>query len=310
MKTLDVKIFGLLALFACKISPQESAATLVPLDDSEYAKKPKTISIEISNYCPSNPTRSYQDLFVSNLTTSVMNADLALDTDSDGVPDAQEQKSNARLAIEPQLADSNGDGYSDLTILLAGIGRFEQGLLRCNDHSSNDGLAILYKNPAAAVGALPALLGLANCEKEFLHLEPANPDTDHDGVPDYLELRAGLNPLDASDALADTDNDGLSNLAEVKRHTPVTVANAEHNLGVFEYQYNIEVDNNVTPACTRFGIKNIPIINEGKGNVIGLYLLETDNNTGSIVHTAFIATPDQAADKVFKLDFVGSFTQP
>jgi hypothetical protein len=39
-------------------------------------------------------------------------------------------------------------------------------------------------------------------------------DDDEDGIPDANEIAAGLNPLDDSDATADTDGDGTNNLAE------------------------------------------------------------------------------------------------
>jgi len=40
------------------------------------------------------------------------------------------------------------------------------------------------------------------------------PDSDADGLPDLWELNHSLNPLNATDAQADSDNDGLSNLEE------------------------------------------------------------------------------------------------
>jgi len=42
----------------------------------------------------------------------------------------------------------------------------------------------------------------------------ADTDDDNDGMPDEYELANGLNPLDASDAALDTDNDQLTNLQE------------------------------------------------------------------------------------------------
>lgn len=50
--------------------------------------------------------------------------------------------------------------------------------------------------------------------------QPADPsgdrDSDGDLIPDKIEQKFGFNPLDPSDALADSDMDGFSNLEEVK----------------------------------------------------------------------------------------------
>ncbi|UDQ98895.1 hypothetical protein AAEX28_02115 [Lentisphaerota bacterium WC36G] len=47
-------------------------------------------------------------------------------------------------------------------------------------------------------------------------LDPNNADSDSDGIPDGWEVNNSLNPLNASDALADFDNDKLTNLDEYK----------------------------------------------------------------------------------------------
>ena len=44
-------------------------------------------------------------------------------------------------------------------------------------------------------------------------------DSDGDGMPDWYEIRFGLNPNDGTDAALDKDSDGLSNLAEFQKGT-------------------------------------------------------------------------------------------
>jgi hypothetical protein len=53
---------------------------------------------------------------------------------------------------------------------------------------------------------------------------PANapPDADRDGMPDAWEKQHGLNPADRSDAAADRDRDGYSNLEEFLNRTDRT----------------------------------------------------------------------------------------
>ncbi|MEM8547273.1 MAG: hypothetical protein AAGF46_03830, partial [Pseudomonadota bacterium] len=54
----------------------------------------------------------------------------------------------------------------------------------------------------------------------------ADPDDDNDQMPDSFEEQFGFNPLDPSDAQADADNDGISNVEEFRRGSDPLVANA------------------------------------------------------------------------------------
>lgn len=54
----------------------------------------------------------------------------------------------------------------------------------------------------------------------------ADLDDDGDGLPDEVELLFGLDPLDASDAGQDLDNDGESNLMEYEAGTDLTDPNS------------------------------------------------------------------------------------
>jgi hypothetical protein len=50
------------------------------------------------------------------------------------------------------------------------------------------------------------------------------PDTDGDGLPDEWETANALDPADPSDALLDSDGDGINNLAEYRSGTIATSA--------------------------------------------------------------------------------------
>ena len=70
---------------------------------------------------------------------------------------------------------------------------------------------------------------MSDCDIKILKLDQyaVNPklagiDSDNDGIPDYIEIIKGLNPLSA-DSNLDTDNDGLTNLEEISiGHDPFT----------------------------------------------------------------------------------------
>ena len=55
--------------------------------------------------------------------------------------------------------------------------------------------------------------------------DACDPDDDNDGMPDVWEIANGLNPFDPSDATADPDGDGATNLQEYLRGTDPHVAN-------------------------------------------------------------------------------------
>ncbi|HCF95444.1 MAG TPA: hypothetical protein DEW46_10310, partial [Verrucomicrobia bacterium] len=55
-------------------------------------------------------------------------------------------------------------------------------------------------------------------------------DSDDDGLPDPYEEANGLNPYDASDAGADSDSDGLSNLEEFELGTDPQTADTDDDL--------------------------------------------------------------------------------
>ena len=58
-----------------------------------------------------------------------------------------------------------------------------------------------------------ALVNIADADRDGLG-DDLDPDSDNDGMPDYYERERGLDAVDASDQLVDSDGDGFANLAE------------------------------------------------------------------------------------------------
>jgi hypothetical protein len=110
---------------------------------------------------------------------------LDLDSDNDGIPDI----------IEAGGTDINGDGFADSNVDIDG-----DGLVDAYDNNSTDG-----PNGTSACSVLPSCLQILSTSSL---LDTNNdgiidrfPDTDGDGIPNYLDL--------------DSDNDGIADVVEV-----------------------------------------------------------------------------------------------
>jgi hypothetical protein len=107
------------------------------------------------------------------------------DVDGDDLSTFDEYRQNTN----PTLADTDGDGLSD------GREVNLQGTDPLRVDSDSDGLS----------------------DADELNMYGTNPlstDSDKDGLPDGWEVANSLNPVSGSDALADADGDGLTNLEE------------------------------------------------------------------------------------------------
>ncbi|MBN1888600.1 MAG: Ig-like domain-containing protein [Thermoflexales bacterium] len=119
------------------------------------------------------------------------------DTDGDGLSDAQEEEIGTRsgkdcggdAACLAAAADTDGDGLGD------GIEFFELGTLPTEADSDNDGL-----HDGAEVA------GFADASGKRWYLDPANADSNGDGVPDSLECFASEGG--ELEDCPDTDGDG------------------------------------------------------------------------------------------------------
>ncbi len=267
----------LASMSACKkqnledLNSQASSESLVPLETKNLFPGVDTFNIEIDGYCPAQ-NRDFVEIFAANYSHEVYNGNVHADTDKDGLSD--EQDNDQQMNILPSRYDTNLDMFSDYLMVLAGIDPTQQNKLICQDSVTldDDGDGTFFFQNGQEM-----FVGLNNCEeKKVTHTDQTLFDTDNDTIPDYLELRCGLNPLDKNDALMDTDSDGISNLDECKKGTPNTENNNDSSLKYLEIQYAFEMDAQLNNGCGKFRISNIPILNGGNDNLVSLQLIERD----------------------------------
>lgn len=124
---------------------------------------------------------------------------LQIDSDGDGLSDAQE----LALGTDISSTDSDGDGLGDL---------FEQRLIGEFDPLAYDSSERSEEDMQDLDGD-----GLNSFEERRLGLDPDAADSDKDGIPDDIELIMGLNPLN-QDQRSDNDADGVNAWTEVTEH--------------------------------------------------------------------------------------------
>jgi Big-like domain-containing protein/nidogen-like/alpha/beta hydrolase family protein DUF900/thrombospondin type 3 repeat protein len=119
----------------------------------------------------------------------------------------------------------------DLLLLPGGAASFLVTLDGFGFGTFRGGLTVMTDNPSDAPFDLPVTMTvvdegtrdddgdtLTNAQERTLGTNPANPDTDGDGMPDGWEVANNLNPL-ANDASLDFDGDGFTNLQEYQNST-------------------------------------------------------------------------------------------
>ena len=134
------------------------------------------------------------------------------DSDGDGLDDAKEIND---LFTNPNSADSDGDGMDDPWEVLHGLDPLVND---AEDDEDGDGLtnAKEYSRSTDPNDADTDDDNLTDAEEVYhLGTSPVNEDTDNDLIEDGLEIDNTLNPLEPSDAKADLDGDGFSNLTEI-----------------------------------------------------------------------------------------------
>ncbi len=242
-------IFSLLITFSC------GSEDIVSLERDSLPANHKKITVRITDYCPED-NKEYVDFYAVNRSARIRDGELRIDFDREGLVNIYDN--DEELNINPFKADSNGDGYGDFLIHLSGINRENQTHLKiCEDPTQDTDLD-----------------GLTDCEENnLLHTHPQYFDTDHDGIPDELEVRNNMNPSDPNDAFQDIDGDMLSNSDEIKLNTPIDVSNTR-SINSLAYRYDIQTEIREGRSCYDMTVFNIPLVKVSNGNLIRIYLIE------------------------------------
>ncbi len=207
------------------------------------------------NYDSIKQQRVVRGFFADNLALRMRAHGLEVDTDFDGLTDAEEQE----LGLDPTQRDTDRDGYSDLLeVRMAGFsfdprdpclppiddamgdGRIRAGTCSPPDIQTDPNQPLATRKVACNYSDLfltngcstafgtcsdtPPFYfadydrdGLHDCEERILGTLYDVPDSDHDGVPDLQEFIFGTDPR-RWDNDTDFDKDGLPNGLEVEWH--------------------------------------------------------------------------------------------
>ncbi|MBI4509328.1 MAG: VWA domain-containing protein [Deltaproteobacteria bacterium] len=193
------------------------------------------------------------------------------DTDGDGLSDAEEIGLGTCVGLSASCedpTDTDGDGFSDFVeekLRLSGLDPLSSArpTKPCGTRGDSDGD------------------GLLDCEEALLGTDPRLFDSDADRVPDAVEVKAGLDPTKASDAMADADGDGMRNAEEVRGHlSPLLRNRASGEPGRYLYETGLPTSEGGR-TCYDLAVRNIQLLTTGRGsdsplgrNRIYLYFLE------------------------------------
>ncbi len=194
-------------------------------------------------------TFALKQLVAMNLNALPVKGETVVDTDGDGLSDAEEELAGS----SPFLVDTDGDGFSDLLEVRqssAGFDPLFSGDADCRmvtDRRDDDGD------------------GLLNCEERYFGSNSRLIDSDADGFPDDLEVRMGTNPA-AADTLYDADFDGARNGIELQAHTdPLQNDVADFSRIAYRYSISLLRDDRALPGrlCYEFSVSNITLAPTG-----------------------------------------------
>jgi hypothetical protein len=289
------------ALITMSLFTACGSAKLSSLTMGELAAPPQTVTFKIKNYVP-QAGNAYKNIFVSNFSVKAQRGQLLPSTSRDGFSDDEKTSLASTYGFLLTSPESVVTGFADLLLYNLGITGASQGNLFCasaqQTSTSNDGL--IY-NDSRLMGSPIQFLGLRDCQKVYLGLQPAKFDTAGNGIPDYMKLRCGINLLNRNAAYISTASDGVMDIDKCKRNIPLDESAYTQPNQLFAYNYATQLNGDGTTLIT---ISNIPVLGNGKDQFIAFYMTESKlSDSTQSLYTAYAVLRDGDAGKTIEIDY-------